>query len=56
VLESTIDRQFHDDGGSVEQSTFYHHATLGFYILSAVLARPTGSISPRRSGAPSSAR
>jgi hypothetical protein len=38
VLESTVGEQFHPDGGSVEQSTFYHHATLGFYMLSAILA------------------
>lgn len=39
VLESTIHAQFHADGGTVEQSTFYHHATLGFYLLAAVLAQ-----------------
>ena len=37
VLEATLHRQFHADGGSVEQSTFYLHATLGFYLLSAEL-------------------
>lgn len=42
VLESTLPSQFHGDGGTVEQSTFYHHATLGFYILSALLARVNG--------------
>ena len=39
VLESALASQFHSDGGSVEQSTFYHHATLGFYIMAAVLGR-----------------
>jgi hypothetical protein len=39
VLESTLRSQFHTDGGSVEQSTFYHHATLGFYMLAALIAR-----------------
>lgn len=39
VLESRVTRQFYPDGGSVEQSTFYHHATLGFYILSVLLGR-----------------
>jgi hypothetical protein len=39
VLESTVHGQFHADGGSVEQSTFYHHATLGFYLLSVILGR-----------------
>lgn len=43
VLESTLATQFHADGGSVEQSTFYHHATLGFYVLSALLARRNGA-------------
>ena len=42
VLEATLPTQFHADGGSVEQSTFYHHATLGFYMLSAVLGRRHG--------------
>jgi hypothetical protein len=42
VLESRLATQFHADGGSVEQSTFYHHATLGFYILAAVLGRLNG--------------
>ncbi|MBA3884178.1 MAG: alginate lyase family protein [Acidobacteria bacterium] len=43
VLESTLATQFHPDGGTVEQSTFYHHATLGFYVLSALLARRNGA-------------
>ena len=42
VLESRIGRQFYADGGSVEQSTFYHHATLGFYLLAALLGRANG--------------
>jgi uncharacterized heparinase superfamily protein len=42
VLESQLARQFYADGGGVEQSTFYHHATLGFYVLAAVLARRNG--------------
>jgi hypothetical protein len=42
VLESTVDSQFHEDGGSVEQSTFYHHATLGFYLLAALLGQRNG--------------
>ncbi len=48
VLEETVDAQFHPDGGSVEQSTFYHHATLGFYMMSAVLGRRHGQeLTPR---------
>jgi hypothetical protein len=42
VLEGTIGEQFHPDGGTVEQSAFYHHATLGFYIMSGVLGRRHG--------------
>jgi hypothetical protein len=42
ILESTVGGQFYADGGTVEQSTFYHHATLGFYLLSAILGRQNG--------------
>ncbi len=38
ILEDNIDRQFFQDGMCVEQATFYHHFTLGFY-LQAVLLR-----------------
>jgi hypothetical protein len=38
VLESTVDAQFHRDGGTVEQSSFYHHATLGFYLMAWIAA------------------
>src|SRR5690606_34323892 len=39
VLEERLDQQFYADGGSVEQSCFYHHATTGFYILAGLVAR-----------------
>jgi uncharacterized heparinase superfamily protein len=42
VLERRLEDQFYADGGSVEQSTFYHHATTGFYILAALLGRANG--------------
>jgi hypothetical protein len=42
VLEDRAGLQFHEDGGSVEQSTFYHHATLGGYLLAAILGRAHG--------------
>jgi hypothetical protein len=42
VLESRLATQFYADGGSVEQSTFYHHATTGFYLLAALLGRING--------------
>ncbi len=42
ILESRLPTEFYADGGSVEQSTFYHHATTGFYLLAAVLGRQNG--------------
>lgn len=42
LLEGQLADQFFPDGGSVEQSTFYHHATLGFYLLAAILGRRHG--------------
>ena len=48
VLETRLDEQFYADGGSVEQSLFYHHATTGFYLLAALVARANGvELSPR---------
>ena len=32
ILEDQVEKQFHADGGCVEQATFYHHFTLGFYL------------------------
>ena len=55
VLEQRLPDQFYPDGGSVEQSTFYHHATLGFYLLTALLGRENGTISLALSGKPSNA-
>lgn len=43
ILETSVVDQFHTDGGTVEQSTFYHHATLGFYLLAALTARRAGA-------------
>jgi hypothetical protein len=42
ILESRLEEQFYADGGSAEQSTFYHHATLGFYVLAVLLGRANG--------------
>lgn len=39
VLQRRLRQQFYADGGSAEQSTFYHHATTGFYLLAGLLAR-----------------
>jgi hypothetical protein len=48
VLEGRLDDQFYPDGGSVEQSTFYHHATVGYYLLAALAARAIDEdLSPR---------
>lgn len=46
VLQSSVGAQFYADGGTVEQSTFYHHATLGFYLLTALLAARNGLALP----------
>jgi hypothetical protein len=42
ILERRLAQQFYADGGSVEQSTFYHHATVGFYLLAVLSAEATG--------------
>ena len=42
TLESSVSQQFYPDGGSVEQATGYHNATLGFYLLAALLGRVHG--------------
>jgi hypothetical protein len=42
LLRRRLPNQFYPDGGSVEQSTFYHHATAGFYLLACVLGRANG--------------
>jgi hypothetical protein len=48
VLETRLGAQFYADGGSVEQATLYHHATLGFYLLAALVGRAGGEeLSPR---------
>jgi hypothetical protein len=46
VLVTRLHEQFYADGGSVEQSTFYHHATVGFYLLAALIARANGDELP----------
>ena len=47
VMDGRLPEQFYSDGGSVEQSTFYHHATVGFYLLAGLTARATGDdVSP----------
>jgi len=48
VLEDQIENQFHRDGGTVEQATFYHHATLGFYLIAAQLKKRNGEEVPEK--------
>lgn len=38
LLSEQAEKQFHEDGFTVEQASFYHHFTLGFY-LQAILVR-----------------
>lgn len=48
ILEHEVDKQFYADGFTVEQASFYHHFTLGFYLLAALLRRSNGeSVRPR---------
>lgn len=42
VLEDQVEKQFHNDGASVEQATFYHHFTLGFYLQAMALKQING--------------
>ena len=42
ILDSQIDKQFYADGCTVEQASFYHYATLGFYLLAVLLRRLNG--------------
>jgi hypothetical protein len=39
ILRQEVTKQFYADGGTVEQTTSYHHFTLGFYLLAVVLQR-----------------
>ena len=39
LLVERLPAQFYADGGTVEQATCYHHASLGFYLLAALLGR-----------------
>ena len=39
MMESELEKQFYPDGLSVEQATYYHHFTVGFYIQNALLRK-----------------
>ncbi|MFQ5729495.1 MAG: alginate lyase family protein [Waddliaceae bacterium] len=42
ILEEEMPKQFHADGGTVEQAFGYHHFTLGFYLQALLLRRKRG--------------
>ena len=39
ILVDQVEQQFHLDGLTIEQATFYHHFTLGFYLQSVMLRK-----------------
>ncbi len=46
ILHDQVTKQFHTDGGLVEQATFYHHFTLGFFIQVLAFKRLNGEPVP----------
>lgn len=46
VLSNQVGRQFHPDGASVEQASFYHHFTLGFYLQAIAVKKINGEALP----------
>jgi len=48
ILVEKVDNQFHDDGMSREQASFYHHFTLGFYLQSIFLRRNNNKETPQK--------
>jgi hypothetical protein len=42
ILGQEVAKQFYADGGTVEQTTSYHHFTLGFYLWAVILQRLNG--------------
>ena len=46
-MEKQLEMQFHSDGFTVEQASYYHHFTLGFYLMVALLRKQNQlSVSP----------
>ncbi|RPI51211.1 MAG: hypothetical protein EHM55_19515, partial [Acidobacteria bacterium] len=39
ILEAEMPKQYHEDGGTVEQATGYHHFTLGFHLHAMLVKR-----------------
>ncbi len=48
ILDDQVEKQFHPDGGSVEQATFYHHFTLGFYLMTMSFLQHNGDVPSQR--------
>ncbi|KAA3657456.1 MAG: hypothetical protein DWQ10_13230 [Calditrichaeota bacterium] len=48
LLDDQIEKQFSSDGGTVEQATFYHHFTLGFYMQCAHARRLNSDVISQR--------
>ena len=48
ILESEMPKQYHEDGGTVEQATGYHHFTLGFHLHALLVRRRTSGESGGR--------
>jgi hypothetical protein len=42
ILDDQMPKQFHPDGGTVEQATGYHFFTLGFYLQAILLRKHLG--------------
>ena len=47
ILVDELPRQFHPDGITVEQAMFYHHFTLGFYLMPVLVRQQNGDPVPR---------
>ncbi len=47
ILTDEMPRQFHPDGITVEQATFYHHFTLGFYLMPVIIRLQNGDPVPK---------
>ena len=41
-MELQLSKQYHSDGFTVEQATYYHHFTTGFYLQLAILRQQNG--------------
>lgn len=47
ILVKELPRQFHSDGMGVEQATFYHYFTLGFFLMPVILRRQNSLTVPQ---------